>query len=190
MYLVYHPDQIDYMSRVLSTVIIFLFIAFFVTMAVVKRVSAFDVFVDGAKDGFKTAITILPFLVAMLCAISLFKSCGALDDLMIAFKDFLIFCGVKAVEFVDALPVMLMKPFSGAGARGLMIENMRECGADSFVSSLSACFQGSTETTFYVLSVYFGSVNIKKTRYAASAGLFCDLVGAIAAILLAYLFFG
>lgn len=189
MYLVWFPDQIGYMSRVLSTVIIFSFIAFFITMAIIKRVSAYDVFIDGAKDGFKTAMMILPFLVAMLAGISLFKSCGALNDLMLALKEFLIFCGVKAVEFVDALPVMLMKPFSGSGARGLMIENMRECGSDHFVSSLSACFQGSTETTFYVLSVYFGSVNIKKTRYAATAGLFCDLVGAVAAILLAYLFF-
>ena len=189
VYLVWYPDQVQIMSRILSNTIIFGFIAFFITMAVVKRVQAFDSFVEGAKDGFKTALTIMPFLVAMLSAISLFKNCGALDDLMIALKECLFWFGVKTVEFVDALPVMLMKPFSGSGARGLMIQNMNDFGPDSFVSNLSATFQGSTETTFYVLSVYFGSVNIKKTRYAASAGLFCDLVGAVAAVLIAYLFF-
>lgn len=188
-YLVYYPEKIGFMSRLLSSTIIFGFIAFFVTMAVIRKVQAFEVFVEGAKDGFKTAITILPFLVAMLAAISLFKSCGALNDLMTGLKQLLLFMGVKAVEFIDALPVMLMKPFSGSGARGLMVENMKAFGADSFISNLSATFQGSTETTFYVLSVYFGSVGVKQTRYAATAGLFCDLVGAVAAILIAYLFF-
>jgi spore maturation protein SpmB len=104
-------------------------------------------------------------------------------------KWFVIQLGVQTTNFIDALPVMLMKPFSGSGARGLMVENMNQFGSDSFISNLSATFQGSTETTFYVLTVYFGSVGIKKTRYAATAGLFCDLIGAIAAILVAYLFF-
>lgn len=188
-YLNAHPEQVDFLSRILSNSIMFGFITFFIIMAIKSRIAAFESFVEGAKGGFQVAINILPFLVAMLCAISLFKSCGALDDLMTSLKRLVIELGVKSTEFIDALPVMLMKPFSGSGARGLMVENMRNFGADSFVSNLSATFQGSTETTFYVLSVYFGSVGIKKTRYAATAGLFCDLVGAIAAILIAYLFF-
>ncbi|WP_343605173.1 nucleoside recognition domain-containing protein [Fluviicola sp.] len=188
-YLNAHPEQVNFLSRILSNTIMFGFITFFIIMAIKSRIAAFESFVEGAKGGFQVALNILPFLVAMLCAISLFKSCGALTDLMNNLKWLVIELGVKSTEFIDALPVMLMKPFSGSGARGLMVENMQQFGADSFVSNLSATFQGSTETTFYVLSVYFGSVGIKKTRYAATAGLFCDLVGAIAAVLIAYLFF-
>lgn len=188
-YLQSHPDQINLVSRILSNTIIFGFITFFIVMAVKSRIQAFDVFVSGAKEGFQVALNILPFLVAMLGAVSLFKSCGALGDLMNSVKWLLIECGVRSTEFIDALPVMLMKPFSGSAARGLMVENMYTYGPDSFISNLSATFQGSTETTFYVLAVYFGSVKISNTRYAASAGLFCDLVGAIAAVLIAYLFF-
>jgi spore maturation protein SpmA len=188
-YLNTHPDQVNFISRILSNTIMFGFITFFIIMAIKSKIAAFESFVEGAKGGFQVAINILPFLVAMLCAISLFKSCGAMDDLMDSLKWFILQIGVKSTEFIDALPVMLMKPFSGSGARGLMVENMAAFGPDSFVSNLSATFQGSTETTFYVLSVYFGSVGIKKTRYAATAGLFCDLVGAVAAVLIAYLFF-
>lgn len=188
-YLNTHPDQVNFLSRILSNTIMFGFITFFIIMAIKSKIAAFESFVEGAKGGFQVALNILPFLVAMLCAISLFKSCGALTDLMNSLKWLVIQLGVKSTEFIDALPVMLMKPFSGSGARGLMVENMANFGADSFVSNLSATFQGSTETTFYVLSVYFGSVGIKKTRYAATAGLFCDLVGAVAAVLIAYLFF-
>lgn len=188
-YLNAHPEQVRFLSRILSNTIIFGFITFFIIMAIKSKIAAFESFVEGAKGGFQVALNILPFLVAMLCAVSLFKSCGALDDLMNSLKLLVIELGVKSTEFIDALPVMLMKPFSGAGARGLMIENMKNFKPDSFVSNLSATFQGSTETTFYVLSVYFGSVGIKKTRYAATAGLFCDLVGAVAAVLIAYLFF-
>jgi spore maturation protein SpmA len=188
-YLNAHPEQVNFLSRILSNTIMFSFITFFIIMAVKSRIAAFESFVEGAKGGFQVALNILPFLVAMLCAVSLFKSCGALSDLMNGLKWLVTELGVRSTEFIDALPVMLMKPFSGSGARGLMVENMTNFGADSFVSNLSATFQGSTETTFYVLSVYFGSVGIKKTRYAATAGLFCDLAGAIAAILIAYLFF-
>lgn len=188
-YLNTHPDQVNFLSRILSNTIMFGFITFFIIMAIKSKIAAFESFVEGAKGGFQVAINILPFLVAMLCAISLFKSCGALTDLMNSLKSLIIMMGVHSTEFIDALPVMLMKPFSGSGARGLMVENMANFGPDSFVSNLSATFQGSTETTFYVLSVYFGSVGIKKTRYAATAGLFCDLVGAVAAVLIAYLFF-
>nr|WP_294859838.1 nucleoside recognition domain-containing protein [uncultured Fluviicola sp.] len=188
-FLTFRPDLIDITSKVLSSVIIFGFITFFIVMSLINKIQAFESFVDGAKGGFQVALNILPFLVAMLAAISLFNSCGALHDLIWGLKQFLIFAGIQATEFIDALPVILMKPFSGSGARGLMAQNMTQFGPDSFVSNLSATFQGSTETTFYVLSVYFGSVGIKKTRYAATAGLFCDLVGAVAAVLIAYLFF-
>jgi len=188
-YLTVHPEQIELISRVLSSTIIFGFITFFIVMALVSKIQAFESFIDGAKSGFQVSLNILPYLVAMLCAVALFRSCGALTDFMEGLKWILMSCGVKALEFIDALPVMLMKPFSGSGARGLMVDNMTQFGPDSFVSNLSATFQGSTETTFYVLSVYFGSVGIKQSRYAATAGLFCDLVGAIAAVLIAYLFF-
>jgi spore maturation protein SpmA/spore maturation protein SpmB len=188
-YLKTHPEQIDTVSRILSSTIIFAFISFFIYKAIRAKIQAYESFIEGAKGGFQVAINILPYLVAMLCAVALFRSCGALTDLMNGVKFLLLQMGIMTTEFIDALPVMLMKPFSGSGARGIMVENMSLFGPDSFVSNLSATFQGSTETTFYVLSVYFGSVGISKSRYAASAGLFCDLVGAIAAILIAYLFF-
>lgn len=188
-YLKTHPDQIDTISRILSSTIIFAFISFFIYKAIRSKIQAYESFIEGAKGGFQVAINILPYLVAMLCAVALFRSCGALTDLMNGVKFLLLQMGIMTTEFIDALPVILMKPFSGSGARGIMVENMALFGPDSFVSNLSATFQGSTETTFYVLSVYFGSVGISKSRYAASAGLFCDLIGAIAAIFIAYLFF-
>lgn len=188
-FLTQYPEYIETVSQVTSSTIIFGFIVFFLFMAIKNRVTAFESFVEGAKGGFQVALNILPYLVAMLAAISLFRSCGALNDLMHSIKYIAIQLGAASTEFIDALPVILMKPFSGSGARGLMVDNMTAFGPDSFVSNLSATFQGSTETTFYVLAVYFGSVGVKKTRYAATAGLFCDLVGAIAAILIAYLFF-
>lgn len=188
-YLKTHPDEIDTISRILSSTIIFAFISFFIYKAIRSKIQAYESFIEGAKGGFQVAINILPYLVAMLCAVALFRSCGALTDLMNGIKFLLLQMGIMTTEFIDALPVILMKPFSGSGARGIMVENMALFGPDSFVSNLSATFQGSTETTFYVLSIYFGSVGISKSRYAASAGLFCDLIGAIAAILIAYLFF-
>jgi len=188
-YLTIHPEQIELISRVLSSTIIFGFITFFIVMALISKIQAFESFIDGAKSGFQVSLNILPYLVAMLCAVALFRSSGALTDFMEGLRWVLMACGLKALEFIDALPVLLMKPFSGSGARGLMVDNMAHFGPDSFVSNLSATFQGSTETTFYVLSVYFGSVGIKKSRYAATAGLFCDLIGGIAAVLIAYLFF-
>jgi spore maturation protein SpmB len=145
--------------------------------------------VSGAKEGFQVAINIIPFLIAILAAVSLFMASGSFEVIMTGLKDFLMFCGLKTLEFIDALPVIFMKPFSGSGARGLMVQNMEQFGVDSFVSNLSATFQGSTETTFYVLAVYFGSVKITKTRYAATAGIICDLVGGTVAVLVAYLFF-
>lgn len=191
-YLNTHPDQIKTISSIVSNTIMFGFIAFFFGLAIRSKVQMFDSFINGAKEGFQVAINIIPYLVAMLAAVSLFRSSGAFGDLMIGLKEILLFCGLKTLEFIDALPVIFMKPFSGSGARGLMVEIFQNpaFGPDSFVGKLASTFQGSTETTFYVLAVYFGSVKITNTRYAAWAGIFCDLIGGLAAILVAYLFFG
>ncbi len=190
MYLNNHPDQIKTISSVVSNTIMFGFIIFFFALAIKSKVQMFDSFIEGAKEGFQVAINIIPYLVAMLAAVALFRASGAFEDIMTGLREALFFIGIKAVEFVDALPVIFMKPFSGSGARALMVENMKVFGPDSFVSNLSATFQGSTETTFYVLAVYFGSVKITQTRYAAAAGIFCDIIGGTVAILVAYLFFG
>jgi spore maturation protein SpmB len=159
-------------------------------MAIRKKVNVYDSFIVGAKDGFQVSITIIPYLVAMLCVIAVFRASGAMDFLMDGIRFLFIEIGVRSVEFVDALPVAFMKPLSGSGARALMIDTWTTFGIDSFVGKLAATFQGSTETTFYVIAVYFGSINIKNTRYAVVGGLIADLFGAIAAIFVAYLFFG
>ncbi len=190
IYLNNHPDQIKTISSVVSNTIMFGFIIFFFALAIKSKVQMFDSFIEGAKEGFQVSINIIPYLVAMLAAVALFRASGAFEDIMNGLREALIFIGVKAVEFIDALPVIFMKPFSGSGARALMVENMKVFGPDSFVSNLSATFQGSTETTFYVLAVYFGSVKITQTRYAAAAGIFCDVIGGTVAVLVAYLFFG
>lgn len=190
IYLNNHPDQIKTISSVVSNTIMFGFIIFFFALAIRSKVQLFDSFVEGAKEGFQVSINIIPYLVAMLAAVALFRASGAFDDIMYGLREALLFIGIKTVEFIDALPVIFMKPFSGSGARALMVENMKVFGPDSFVSNLSATFQGSTETTFYVLAVYFGSVKITQTRYAAAAGIFCDVIGGTVAILVAYLFFG
>lgn len=190
-YLNQFPEQVSLVSSILSSTTIFLFIGGFVALAAFRKVNVYDSFIEGAKGGFSTAINIMPFLVAMLLAIALFRSCGALDEILKLLKNGLLVLGLTAVEFIDALPVMLMKPFSGSGARGLMIEifNNPKFGPDSFTGYLSSTFQGSTETTFYVLAVYFGSVGVSNTRYAATAGIICDIIGGIAAIFITYLFF-
>ena len=185
------PEHIDAISSILSSTIIFCVIGSFLLLAMRKKINAFDTFIEGAKGGFQVALTIVPYLIAMLVAIGVFRASGALDDLMMGIKWFLLAAGLKAVEFVDALPVLFMKPFSGSGARGLMVELFENklFGPDSFVGNLASTFQGSTETTFYVLAVYFGSVGVTNTRYAVWAGLFCDLIGGISAIFVSYLFF-
>lgn len=185
-----HPESIKTVSSVAGNSIMFGFIAFFIILGIRSKIQLYDSFVAGAKEGFQVAINIIPFLIAILAAVSLFMASGSFEVIMTGLKDFLLFCGMKTLEFIDALPVIFMKPFSGSGARGLMVQNMELFGPDSFVSNLSATFQGSTETTFYVLAVYFGSVKITKTRYAATAGIICDIVGGTVAILVAYLFFG
>jgi spore maturation protein SpmA len=186
-----YPDKIDVISSVVSNTIIFGIILFFFGLAVRAKVNLFESFIEGAKGGFEVALNIVPYLIAMLAAISLFRSSGAFTDGMTLIKNGFLFAGLTAVEFVDALPVIFMKPFSGSGARGLMIEIYQNpaFGPDSFVGKLASTFQGSTETTFYVLAVYFGSVKVTDTRYAALAGIICDVIGGIVAIFVSYLFF-
>ena len=182
-----YPEKIDVISSVVSHSIIL----FFFGLAVRAKVNLFESFIEGAKGGFEVALNIVPYLIAMLAAISLFRSSGAFTDGMTLIKNGFLFAGLTAVEFVDALPVIFMKPFSGSGARGLMIEIYQNpaFGPDSFVGKLASTFQGSTETTFYVLAVYFGSVKVTDTRYAALAGIICDIIGGIVAIFVSYLFF-
>lgn len=186
-----YPSYVEPVSNIGGNVILFGIILFFIFLGVRKKINLYDRFIDGAKGGFNVAITIIPYLVAILVAVGVFKASGAMELLFQGLKSGLLAMGVVYTEFVDALPVAFMKPFSGSAARGMMVDIFMDenYGPDSFVGLLASTFQGSTETTLYVLSVYFGSVNIKKTRYAAGVGLIADLAGIIAAILVAYLFF-
>ena len=184
-----HPQYIQPISSVGSNLFLFLIIIFFIVLAIRSKVNVYDQFIEGAKGGFEVAIGIVPYLVAMLAAISVFRSCGALEALIDGIKLGLVAIGVTATEFVDALPVAFMKPFSGSGARALMVESWTTFGVDSFVGKLAATFQGSTETTFYVLAVYFGAVKVKHTRYAAMGGIIADIVGVVTAVLVSYLFY-
>lgn len=181
-------SQIEIVSNTGGGLIIFAIIISFLLLAFIKKINVYDTFIDGAKEGFTVAVKIIPYLVAMLVAIGVFRTSGALDYLTDGIGWVLTQFGVNT-EFVDALPTAFMKPLSGSGARGMMIETMDHFGPEAFVSKLACTFQGSTETTFYTLAVYFGAVNIKNTRYALSAGLFADLVGIIVAIFVAYFFF-
>jgi len=169
--------------------ILFLIIIVFIILGVRKKINLYETFIEGAKEGFNIAIKIIPYLVAMLVAVGIFRASGAFDFLMQGLRGFFGFFGMDT-RFVDALPVAMMKPLSGGGARGMMVETMKHFGADSFAGRLACIFQGSTETTFYVVAVYYGAVNISKTRYTVIAGLIADLAGVIAAIFIAYLFFG
>ncbi|MGK2953979.1 MAG: nucleoside recognition domain-containing protein [Thiobacillus sp.] len=176
-------------SSILSNVLLFGIVATFLLMAVRRRVNAYEAFVEGAKEGFHTAVTIIPYLVAMLVAIAVFRASGALDLLMNAARGAVLGFGFDA-RWIDGLPTALMKPFSGSGARAMMIDTMQTHGADSFAGRLASIVQGSTETTFYVLAVYFGAVGIKRVRHAVACGLIADVAGILAAIGMAYLFFG
>lgn len=189
-YVSIHPEHSDAISNIGGNGLLLLIVMLFIFLAARKKVNVYESFIEGAKGGFKIAINIIPYLVAILAAVSIFRSSGAMGAMFDGIKSALLFCGVTAVEFIDALPVAFMKPFSGSGARSLMVETFDTYGVDSFVGKLAATFQGSTETTFYVLAVYFGSVKVTKTRYAATAGLIADLAGIIAAILIAYMFYG
>lgn len=182
-------ESVERLSVGVSSGILLLVIAGFVIMAMRKHVNVYDTFIDGAKDGFKTAVGIIPFLVAMLVAVGMFRASGALDYLLDGIRWLVTTLGADA-RFVDALPTAFMKPLSGSGARGFMIECMNTCGADSFAGRLSCLFQGAADTTFFILAVYFGSVGIKNTRHAVACGLIADLAGVLAAIAIAYYFFG
>jgi spore maturation protein SpmB len=176
-------------SSLLSNFLLLAVIAVFLLGALVKKVNAYEAFIEGAKDGFGIAVTIIPYLVAMLVAIGLLRASGALAVFMDAVR-----AGVAGlgwdVAWVDALPTMLMKPLSGSGARAMMIETMQTHGADSFAGRLASIVQGSTETTFYVLAVYFGAVGIRRVRHAVAGGLVADAAGFLAAVGAGYLFFG
>lgn len=182
-------ETVQTVSIATSSAILLLVICGFVVMAMRKKVNVYDVFIDGAKDGFKTAVGIIPFLVAMLVAVGMFRASGALDFLLDGIRWAVSAAGADG-RFVDALPTAFMKPLSGSGARGFMIECMQTCGPDSFAGRLSCLFQGAADTTFFILAVYFGSVGIKDTRHAVACGLIADLAGVVAAIAAAYFFFG
>ena len=183
------PEKISVFTNLLSNITLFSIIIAFISVALFKKINIYDAFIEGAKDGFQVAVTIIPYLVAMLAAIGIFTASGAMDYVLDAFRFLFAHIGIDT-RFVDGLPTAFMKPLTGGGARAAMVESWVDHGVDSFVGHLTSVLQGSTETTFYVLAVYFGSVGIKKTRYAATAGIVADVAGIIAAILVTYLFFG
>ena len=172
-----------------ANVLLFTIIMTFLLAGVRKRINVYETFIEGAKEGFATAVRIIPYLVAVLVAIGVFRASGAMDWLIGAIGATLRATGA-ATEWVGALPTALMRPLSGSGARGMMVDAMQTYGADSFIGRLSCIFQGSTDTTFYILAVYFGSVGIRKTRHAVACGLLADLTGIIAAVFICYFFFG
>jgi spore maturation protein SpmB len=176
-------------STTTANILLMTIIIAFILAGVRKKVNVYDAFIEGAKEGFETAVRIIPYLVAILVGIGVFRASGAMDLLIDGIRWTVEACGANS-DFVGALPTALMKPLSGSGARGMMVDAMTTYGADSFVGRLSCIFQGSTDTTFYILAVYFGSVGIAKTRHAVTCGLLADLAGIIAAIAIAYLFFG
>jgi spore maturation protein SpmA len=181
-------EAVTQISNIASNVILFSVIISFILMGVIRKVNVYEAFIDGAKDGFLTAVKIIPYLVAILVAIGVFRASGALDWLVSGFTWLFQQIGINT-DFTPALPTALMKPLSGSGARGMMVDAMNTYGADSFVGRVVSTVQGATDTTFYIIAVYFGAVGIKNTRYAVVCGLIADFVGIIAAILMAYLFF-
>ncbi len=183
------PDTMNRVSTTVANILLMTIIIGFILAGMRKKVNVYDAFIEGAKDGFTTAVRIIPYLIAILVGIGVFRASGAMDYLVDGIK-----WSVEAVgfdsDFVAALPTALMKPLSGSGARGMMVDAMTAYGADSFVGRLSCVFQGSTDTTFYILAVYFGSVGIRYTRHAVACGLLADLAGIISAIAICYMFFG
>ena len=182
-------DQLNVISTNFANIILFVIIIGFILAGVRKKINVYDTFIEGAKEGFTTAVRIIPYLVAILVGIAVFRASGAMDYIISGVSKTIGLFGIEN-DFAGALPTAIMKPLSGSGARGLMVDAMNSYGPDSFVGRLSCIFQGSTDTTFYILAVYFGSVGISKTRHAVSAGLIADLAGVIAAIFVCYLFFG
>lgn len=181
-------DRVERYSGFIANFLLFGVIIMFILAGLRKRVNMYESFIEGAREGFHTAVTIIPYLVAILVAIAMFRGSGAMDYVTQATSSFVGFLGLDT-EWVEALPTALMKPLSGSGSRGMMIDLMTAHGADAFVSRVSAAIQGSTDTMFYVLAVYFGSVGIRKTRYAVGYALLADISGSIAGILAAYIFF-
>ena len=181
-------DTMNLWSTTIANIILLGVILAFIISGMRKKVNVYEAFIEGAKMGFDVAIRIIPYLVAILVAIGVFRASGAMDFFVNGLGKLVALCGGDA-DFVAALPTAIMKPLSGSGARGMMVDAMQTYGADSFVGRLSCVFQGATDTTFYILAVYFGSVGIKNTRHAVSAGLLTDLVGVIASITVAYIFF-
>ena len=181
--------QIDTFSTTGANVFLFFIIIGFIITGIRKKINVYDAFVEGAKEGFTTAVRIIPYLVAILVGIGVFRASGAMDYLIGGIEYVVNLCGLDS-DWVGGLPTAFMKPLSGSGSRGLMVDAMTNYGADSFVGRLTCILQGSTDTTFYILAVYFGSVGISKTRHAVPCGLLADTVGSIAAIFICYLFFG
>ena len=182
-------DRVQAISNVVANVILFGVISGFILLAAFRKVNVFEAFIEGAKEGFNVAIRIIPYLVAILVAIGVFRASGALDLLVSGVGHVFSALGLPT-GFIPALPTALMKPLSGSGARGMMVDAMKTYGADSFVGRLACTFQGATDTTFYIIALYFGSVGVRKTRYAVPAGLIADLAGVVAAVFVAYVFWG
>ena len=182
-------ETMNLWSTVIANIILFSIIMAFIWAGVRKKINVYEAFVEGAKGGFDTAVRIIPYLVAILVAIGVFRASGAMDFIVGGLGKFVEMLGGNA-DYVAALPTAIMKPLSGSGARGMMVDAMQQYGADSFIGRLSCIFQGATDTTFYILAVYFGSVGVRKTRHAVMAGLLTDLCGVIAAIAVAAVFFG
>lgn len=181
--------QVELFSTTLANVLLFTIIVLFIVSGMLRKVNVYEAFIEGAKEGFATAVRIIPYLVAILVAVGVFRASGGMDVLIGAVAWCVEACGGNS-DFVGALPTALMKPLSGSGARGMMIDAMTTYGVDSFAGRLACLFQGATDTTFYIIAVYFGSVGIRKTRHAITCGLIADAAGIIAAIVIGYLFFG
>lgn len=181
--------QLEIFSTTLANVLLFAVIVMFIVSGILSKINVYETFIEGAKEGFNTAVRIIPYMVAILVAVGVFRASGGMDVLIGAITWCVEVCGGNS-DFVGALPTAIMKPLSGSGARGMMIDAMTTYGADSFVGRLACIFQGATDTTFYILAVYFGSVGIRKTRHAVTCGLIADLAGIVAAIVIAYIFFG
>ena len=181
-------ETMDVVSTLVANVILFGVMLVFIIAGLVKKINVYETFIEGAKDGFTTAVRVIPYLVAILIAIGVFRASGGMDILIGGINWLVELCGGNT-DFVSALPTALMKPLSGSGARGMMVDTMTTYGPDSFAGRLACIFQGSTDTTFYILAVYFGSVGIRHTRHAVTCGLLADLFGVLAAIAIAYFFF-
>ena len=181
-------EQVETVSNVVANVLLFGVIAGFISLAMVRRVNVYEAFIDGAKEGFPVVIRIIPYLVAILVAIGVFRASGAMEIVVAGIERLFVALGINT-DFIEAMPTALMKPLSGSGARGMMLDAMQTHGADSFVGRLACTFQGATDTTFYAIALYFGSVGVRNTRYTVHCGLIADFTAIVAGILIAYLFF-